>query len=153
MGVTTRQHRARIMAAVTQLVGGGATQVYIRAAAAGWRILREEEKREIPRNLLRKMVRMQLNNEGVNLSVYPKNSVNNNPDLDNLPLPLIQLSHKYSLSLSTHMREVEGVVEELWREEWRKQSSIQLKDPHPESFHQPLNYKTQPRCLPFLQVI
>ena len=56
MGVTTRQHRARIMAAVTQLVGGGATQVYITAAAAGWRILREEEKREIPRNLLKKMV-------------------------------------------------------------------------------------------------
>ena len=133
-------------------MGVGATQVYIRAAAAGWRILREEEIREIPRNLLRKMVRMKMNNEGVNLSDYPLNSTSNKSDLENLPLLLIQLSHKYSLSLSTHMREVEGVVEELWREDCRKQSIIQPKDPHPDGFHKPLNYKTQPRCLPSFQV-
>ena len=96
---------------------------------------------------------MKIRTEGVNLSDYPLNSGSNKSDLDTLPLLLIQLSHKYSLSLSTHMREVEGVVEELWREDCRKHSSIQLIDPHPESFHQPLNYKTQPICLPFLQVI
>ena len=93
-----------------------------------------------------------MNNEGVNLSDYPLNSASNKSDLENLPLLLIQLSHKYSLSLSTHMREVEGVVEELWREDCRKQSIIQPKDPHPDGFHKPLSYKTQPSCLPSFQV-
>ena len=49
MGVTCVRHRTRIMAAVAELVLGGATQVYIRAAQAGWRILgrgEEEDSKE-----------------------------------------------------------------------------------------------------------
>ena len=45
-----------------------------------------------------------------------------------LPLPLIYLSNRYSVSLSIHQREVEAVVEECWREEWKKQSNIQQQD-------------------------
>ena len=109
------QHRARIMAAVAELVQGGATQVYIRAAQAGWRILREEEKRKIPRTLLRKMVRMKMNNERVNLKDYPMKTMGMYEDSDCFPLPLIELSHRHSISLSTHQREVETVVEECLR--------------------------------------
>jgi hypothetical protein len=112
------------MAAVAELVLGGATQVYIRAAQAGWRILREEEKRKIPRTLLSKMVRMKMNNEGVNLKDCPMKTVRIDEDSDCLPLSLIELSHRYSLSLSTHQREVETVVEECWRETWMKKSTI-----------------------------
>ena len=122
------QHRARIMAAVAELVQGGATQVYIRAAQAGWRILREEEKREIPRTLLRKMVRMKMNSEGVNLMDYQIKTTKIHDGSDCLPLPLIELSHRYSISLSTHQREVETVVEECWREEWRNQSRNKTQD-------------------------
>ena len=43
MGVTHLQHRTRIMAAVAELVVGGATQVYIRAAGMGWKIQKDEE--------------------------------------------------------------------------------------------------------------
>ena len=123
------------MAAVAELVLGGDTQVYIRAAQAGWRILREEEKRQIPRKLLRKMVRMKLNNEGVNLKVCPMKTVRIDEDSDCLPLPLIQLSHKYSISFSTHQREVETVVEECWREEWMKKSTIQTHDIYQDDSH------------------
>ena len=90
------------MAAVAELVLGGATQVYIRAAQAGWRVLNEEEKRTIPRTLLRKMVRMKMNNEGVNLMDYLIKTVRLDEDCDCLPVPLIELSHRYSISLSTH---------------------------------------------------
>ena len=129
------QHRARIMAAVAELVQGGATQVYIRAAQAGWRILREEEKREIPKTLLRKMVRMKMNNEGVNLKDYPMKTMRMYEDSERFPLLLIELSHRYSISLSTHQREVETVVEECWREEWRKQSDFQTNDFHQDDLH------------------
>ena len=122
------RHRTRIMAAVAELVLGGATQVYIRAAQAGWRILREEEKRIIPGTLLRRMVRMKMTNEGVNLMDYPIKTFRIEEDCDCLPFPLIELSHRYSISLSTHQREVETVVEECWREEWRNQSTIQTHD-------------------------
>ena len=125
MGVTHSHHRARIMAAVGELVGGGATQVYIMAATMGWRILREEEKRKIPRNLLRKMIRMKISNDRVNLNEYSMNKVRTISEQDLLPLPLVQLCHKYSLSLSTYMREVEVVLEELWWEELSKPTSIQ----------------------------
>ena len=125
MGVTHSHHRARIMAAVAELVGGGATQVYIMAATMGWRILREEEKRKIPRNLLRKMIRMKINNDRVNLSEYSMNKVRTISEQDLLPLPLVQLCHKYSLSLSTYMREVEAVLGELWKEELSNPTSIQ----------------------------
>ena len=74
------RHRTRIMAAVAELVLGGATQVYIRAAQVGWRILREEEKREIPRVLLRKMIRMKMINEGVNLTNCAGEKVKNYED-------------------------------------------------------------------------
>ena len=116
MGLTDSQHRARMMAGVSELVGGGATQVYIMAATMGWRILREEEKRKIPRNLLRKMIRMKINNERVNLSEYPLDTRRNYSDQDFIPLPLVHLSHKYSLSFTTFMKEVEVVVEELWKD-------------------------------------
>ena len=129
------RHRTRIMAAVAELLLGGATQVYIRAAHEGWRLLRVEEKRDIPRKLLKKMVRMKLNNEGVNLKVYPIRTVRIDDELDCLPLPLIELSHRYSLSLSTHQREVETVVEECWREEWRNQSTIQTHNFYQDDSH------------------
>jgi hypothetical protein len=72
----------------------------IRAAQAGCRIGGEEEKREIPRTLLMKMVRMKVNNEGVNLKKYPV-TIKMDEDLDCLPLPLIELSHRYNIFLST----------------------------------------------------
>ena len=97
---------------------------------------------------MRKMVRMKIRTEEVELTKYPLLIMRIYEDPDNLPLPLIQLSHKYSLSLYTYMREVEVVVEELWREEWRSQSISQYKDLHPDGFN-----KTQPRCLPYIQVI
>jgi hypothetical protein len=75
MGVTHLQHRIRIMAAVAELAVGGATQVYIRAAGMGWKILKEEEKREIPRNLLRKMLKMKMRSEGVQLKEFPLQNV------------------------------------------------------------------------------
>ena len=143
------QHRARIMAAVAELVQGGATQVYIRAAQAGWRILREEEKRMIPRTLLRKMVRMKMNNEGVNLMDYPIRTEQNNKDSDCLPLPLIELSHGYSISLSTHQREVETVVEECWVEEWRSRLNIQTYDLHEDDLHKVAQDLHQSRLLTF----
>jgi len=130
MGVTYSHHRARLMAAVAELVGGGATQVYIMAATMDWRILREEEKRKIPRNLLRKMIRMKLNNDRVNLSEYSLNKLRTISEHDLLPLPLIQLSHKYSLSLSTFMREVEAVLGELWKEELNNPICIQNNYEH-----------------------
>ena len=130
------RHRTRIMAAVAELLLGGATQVYIRAAQVGGRILKEEEKRIIPRTLLRKMVRMKMNNEGVNLMDYLIKTVRLDKDCDCLPLPLIELSHRYSISLSTHQREVETVVEECWREEWRNQSTIlQTQDFYQDDSH------------------
>ena len=135
MGVTHMRHRTRIMAAVAELVLGGATQVYIRAAQAGWRILREEEKRKIPRTLLRKMVRMKMNNEGVNLMDYLIKTVRLDKDCEYLPLPLIELSHRYSLSLSTHQRELETVVEECWREEWRNQYINQTQNLYQDDSH------------------
>ena len=123
------------MAAVAELVLGGATQVYIRAAQAGWRVLNEEEKRMIPRALLRKMIRMKMNNKGVNLLDYLIKTVRLDKDCDCLPLPLIELSHRYSISLSTHQREVETVVEECWREEWRNKSTIQTHDFYQDDSH------------------
>ena len=77
------------MAAVAELVLGGATQVYIRAAQAGWRILREEEKRVLPRTLLRNIVRMKMNNKGVNLMDYTIRTVRIEEVSDCLPLPLL----------------------------------------------------------------
>ena len=130
MGVTHSHHRARIMAAVAELVGGGATQVYIMAATMGWRILREEEKRKIPRNLLRKMIRMKINNDRVNLNDYSMNKVRTISEQDLLPLPLVQLCHKYSLSLSTCMRELEAVLGELWKEELSYPTFIQNNYEH-----------------------
>ena len=130
MGVSLTHHRARLMMAVAELVGGGATQVYIRAASLGWKILKEEEKRKIPRNLLRKIIRMKMNNDRVILRDHSINKVRTYSYHDWLPLSLIQLSHKYSMSLSTHMREVEGVLEELWKEEFSNNVAIQKNDQH-----------------------
>ena len=101
----------------------------IRATQARWRVLREEEKREIPRVLLRKMIRMKMINEGVNLTNCAGKKVKNYEDC--LPLPLIELSHRYSISLSTHQGDVETVVEE----EWRKQSTIQTHDLYQDDSH------------------
>ena len=56
MGVFRPEHRARLLLAVSEL-STGATQVYIRAASLHWKILREEDKRDIPTNLLRKRMR------------------------------------------------------------------------------------------------
>ena len=78
MGVTELQDRTRILAAVDELVVGGATQVYIRAAGCGWRVQEEEagkNSQEIPRNLLMKMVRMKIKTEGVKLVDYPFQTV------------------------------------------------------------------------------
>ena len=75
MGVTQLQHRTRIMAAVSELVVGGATQVYIRADGMGWKIQKERDKREIPRNLIRKMLKMKLKTDGVHLTEYPLQNV------------------------------------------------------------------------------
>ena len=89
----------------------------------------------IPRILLRKMVRMKTNSEGVNLKDYPIKTVRIDEELECLPLPLIELSHRYSISLSTHQREVEAVVEECWREEWRNQSTIQTQNLYQDDSH------------------
>ena len=67
--------------------------------------------------------RMKMNNKGVNLKKYPI-TMKMDEDLDCRPLSLIELSQSYSISLSTHQREVETVAEECWREEWRNQSTV-----------------------------
>ena len=74
---------------------GGATQVYIRAASLNWQILEEKDKREIPKNLLRKMVKMKIKTEGVKIIDSPPRH-----HRDVLPLSLVYLSHRYSLSLN-----------------------------------------------------
>ena len=71
--------------------------------------------------------RMKMNNKGVNLKKYPI-TMKMDEDLDCRPLSLIELSHSYSISLSTHQREGETVVEECLREEWRNPSPIQTKN-------------------------
>ena len=78
MGVTELQDRTRILAAVAELVVGGATQVYIRAAGCGWRVQEEEagkSRQEIPANLLMQMLKMKMKTEGVNLVEYPFQNV------------------------------------------------------------------------------
>ena len=141
MGVTIADHRARILQvrkvglmifvqcqtfqAVGDLVVGGATQVYIRAAALKWQMLEENKKRDIPKNLLKKMVRMKIKTEDIRLTEYsPKQQRNL------LPLVLAYLSHRYSLSLNTFQENIEIVLEELWKEEWEKQCSIQPESPY-----------------------
>ena len=75
MGITILHHRTRLMTAVSELLIYGATEVYIRAARMGWRILGEKDKRLIPRNLLKKMVKMKLQRESISLTDYPLQSV------------------------------------------------------------------------------
>ena len=78
--------------------------------------------------------RMKMNNKGVNLKKYPI-TMKMDEDLDCRPLSLIELSHSYSISLSTHQREGETVVEECLREEWRKHSTIQAKNLYQDDSH------------------
>ena len=116
MGVFRPDHRARLLLAVTDLLTG-ATGVYIRAASLHWKILREEDKRDIPTNLLRKMVRMKLRTEGVNLSTL-------SPPVKErkvLPLEVVYLCHRYSLALNTRQDKLEQVLEEILWEETEKQ--------------------------------
>merc|ERR1712130_66107 len=120
MGVTRSDHRARILQAVADLVLGGATQVYIRAASLHWKILDEKEIRIIPANLLRKMIKMKIKTEGIRLVEFTPNQ-----HKDILPLNLVYLCHRFSLCLSTQQQDIEAVVEELWKEEWENQFSIQ----------------------------
>ena len=107
MGVTNPQHRNKLLAAVAELLVGGGTQVYILAAEMNWRILKEEEKRKMPKSLLTKMVRIMITKEKLNLSCFriTKNC---------LPLPLILASHRFSLQLSTHQQDVEAIIWEEW---------------------------------------
>ena len=122
MGVFRPEHRARLLVAVADLLTG-ATQVYIRAAALDWRILREEEKRDIPANLLRKMLRMKLRTEGVNLA-----SLQSSGQADILSLEVVYLCHRYSLALSTNQSKLEQVMQEILREERNKESHIQYEN-------------------------
>ena len=119
-----------IIQAVSDLVMGGATQVYIRAASLHWRILQDADKRIIPKNLLRKMVRMKVKTEGVKLADYPPNQ-----HRDILPLNLVYLSHRYSLCLNTQQEDIEVVVDEIWKEEWERQFSIQPESPYENYSH------------------
>ena len=116
--------------AVTDLVIGGATQVYIRAASLHWQVLKNEEKRDLPKNLLRKMLKMKIQSDGVSLADYSPL-----PHKDIIPLSLVYMSHRYSLSLTTHQDNIEKVIEELWREELDKELSIQAESPY-ENFEQ-----------------
>ena len=122
MGVFRPDHRARLLVAVGDLLTG-ATQVYIRAASLNWRILREEDKRDIPTNLLRKMVRMKLRTEGVSLS-----SLQSSGPRDVLPLEVVYLCHRYSLALSTNQGRLEQVMQEILGEERNKESHIQYEN-------------------------
>lgn len=146
MGVTIAGHRARILQVITvtkrfpvysfqtlqavgDLVVGGATQVYIRAAALKWQMLEESKKRDIPKNLLKKMVRMKIKTEDIRLTEYsPKKQ-------RFLPLVLVYLSHRYSLCLNTFQENIEIVLEEIWKEEWEKQNSIQPESPYENLSH------------------
>ena len=117
--------------AVTDLVIGGATQVYIRAASLHWKILQPQEKREIPKNLLRKMLKMKIKSDGVNLADYSPP-----PHKDILPLSLVYMSHRYSLSLATHQDNIEMIIEQLWREQLEiEELSIQAESPY-ENFEE-----------------
>ena len=115
---------------MSDLVTGGATQVYIRAASLHWRILEDADKRIIPKNLLRKMVRMKVKTEGIKLTDYPPNQ-----HRDILPLSLVYLSHRYSLCLNTQQEDIEVVVDEIWKEEWERQFSIQPESPYENYSH------------------
>ena len=86
---------------MADLVLGGATQVYIRAASLHWKILDEKEMRIIPVNLLRKMIKMKIKTEGIKLVEYPPNQ-----HKDILPLNLVYLCHRFSLCLSTKQQEL-----------------------------------------------
>jgi len=146
MGVTELQDRTRILAAVAELLVGGATQVYIRAAGCGWRVQEEEagkSRQEIPANLLMQMLKMKMKTEGVNLVEYPFQN------LGYLPLPLIYLSNRYSVSLSVNQREVEAVVEECWREELRKKSNIEPQDLYGNFSHKTFKDNSTPRFSTF----
>ena len=104
---------------------GGATQVYIRAASLKWMILDEKTKRDIPKNLLKKMVKMKIKTENIKLTDYSPKQLKHF-----LPLGLVYLSHRYSLSLNTFQENIETVLEEIWKEEWDKQYSIQPESPY-----------------------
>ena len=119
MGVFRPDHRARLLLAVADLLTG-ATQVYIRAASLNWRILREEDKRDIPTNLLRKMLRMKLRSEGINLATLQSSGKR-----DIMPLEVVYLCHRYSLALSTNQSKLEQVMQEILGEERNKESHIQ----------------------------
>ena len=115
--------------AVGDLVVGGATQVYIRAAALKWQMLEETKKRDIPKNLLKKMVRMKIKTEDIRLTEYSQKKQRF------LPLVLVYLSHRYSLCLNTFQESIEIVLEEIWKEEWEKQNSIQPESPYENLSH------------------
>ena len=106
--------------------------MYIRAASLHWRIMDEKDKRIIPKSLLRKMLRMKLKTDGIRLLEYSPPAQHK----DILPLTLVYLSHRYSLSLNTQQQDIEAVLEELWREEWDQQFSIQSDSPQ-------LNFSTR----------
>jgi len=108
MGVTNPHHRSKFLAAVAELLEGGGTQVYILAAQMNWRILKQEEKRKLPKSLLTEMIRMMIMREKLNLSCFRISK-------DCLPLPLILASHRYSLQLSTHQQDVEKILFEEWK--------------------------------------
>ena len=80
------------------------------------------------------------------------NKVRTFSEQDLLPLPLVQLSHKYSLSLSTYMREVEAVLGDLWKEELGNHMIVQNVDPYQDC--SPRNSQDQilPRFSTFLNI-
>lgn len=120
MGVFRPEHRARLLLAVSDLLTG-ATGVYIRAASLHWKILREEDKRDIPSNLLKKMVRMKLRTERVNLA-----TLSSLEERNGLPLDIVYVCHRYSLALSCRQVIIEQVLEDLLREERKEQEQMQM---------------------------
>ena len=125
MGVFRPEHRARLLLAVSEL-STGATQVYIRAASLHWKILREEDKRDIPTNLLRKMVRMKLRTEGVNLAALVSAE-----ERREVPPSVVYLCHRYSLALNTRQDRLEQVLQEILTEEREREKQQQI---HYENF-------------------
>ena len=76
------------------------------------------------------MVRMKVKTEGIKLTDYPPNQ-----HRDILPLSLVYLSHRYSLCLNTQQEDIEVVVDEIWKEEWERQFSIQPESPYENYSH------------------
>merc|ERR1719206_125384 len=71
---------------------------------------------------------------------------------DLLPLPLVQLSHKYSLSLSTYMREVEAVLGDLWKEELGNHMLVKNVAPYQDCSARNSQDQILPRFSTFLNI-